>query len=90
MWLYIKNYCAARKKSCHFFGKFLIALELGLQTGAREREKRKRRGKDRRRKRNRREKDYFPQPLSPAVPKPRHSDHHIRFKAMHQLTITYC
>jgi hypothetical protein len=61
--------------------------------GAREREKRENgEEKERRRKRKRREKDYFPQPLSPAVPKPLHFDHHIQFKAMHQLLleITLC
>jgi hypothetical protein len=54
--------------------------------GAREREKRKKERKKREEEREkRREKDYFPQSLSPAVPKPLHFNHYVRFKAMHQL-----
>jgi hypothetical protein len=68
----------------------LIALAGFTNGGEREGKEKKERKTREKKKEKKREKDYFPQPLSPTVPEPRHFDHHIQFKAMHRLTITYC
>jgi hypothetical protein len=55
--------------------KFLIALAGIGNGGEREGKEKKEEGKERRRKkREKKGKDYFPQPLSPTVPKPRFFD----------------
>jgi hypothetical protein len=68
-------------------GKFFAPLAGIANGGEREGKEKKERKKREEEREKRRKRDYFPQSLSPAVPKPLHFNHHVRFKAMHQLDI---